>query len=176
MAVGLELDAVEAGRLHALGGGGVVGDDAVDVPVLRRLREGAVGRLAHRRGREDGQPVGRVPARAPAEVGELDHHRRAGLVAVVGEALQPGDDRVVIGVQVAEGGRAVRRDQRRAGRHGQRDAALRPLEMVEPVAVLRHPVLGIGGLVRRDHQPVAERQVLQAIGLQQRIGRHRSLG
>ena len=49
MAVGFELDAVEAGRLHALRGGGIVGDDAVDVPVLHLLGK-----------RRDG------PARAPA--------------------------------------------------------------------------------------------------------------
>ena len=36
---------------------------------------------------DDRQPVALVPAGAPAEMGELDHHRRAVLVALVGEAL-----------------------------------------------------------------------------------------
>jgi hypothetical protein len=66
VAVGLDLDAVEAGRLHALGGVGVVGDDAGEVPVLGLLGEGAVGRLAHRRGRQHRQPVALFqPVRRP---------------------------------------------------------------------------------------------------------------
>ncbi len=173
MPVGLELDAVEAGGLHALGGGGVVGDDALDVPVLGLLGEGAVGRLAHRRGRQHGQPVGLVPAGAAAEMGELDHHLAVVLVAGVGELGEPRNDLVAIGLEVAEGGRAVARDDRRAGGHGQRHAATGLLGMVEPVALLRHAVFRIGRLVAGRHDAVLQRQVLEAVGLEQRIGGHR---
>ena len=86
-------------------------------------------------------------------------------------------DLVAIGMQIAEGRRAVARDDRRARRHGQRDAALRLLDMVEPVALLRHAVLGIGRLVRRRHDPVLQREMLEPKWLKQRIicavnGRH----
>ena len=87
VAVAFELDAVEAGRLHPFGRVGVGHDHARDVPVLHDLGEGAVRRLAHVRGRDDRQPVGLAPARAPAEMGHLDHHRRAVGVDVVGELL-----------------------------------------------------------------------------------------
>ena len=107
---------------------GIVGDDALDVPVLDLFGKGAVGRLAHRRGDEHRQPVALVPAGAAAEMGELDHHGAAVLVTVVGELLQPGHDLVVVGVQIAEGGRRIVRHDRRARRHRQRDAALGLLE------------------------------------------------
>ena len=42
VAVGVDLAAVEPGRLHARGGRRVVGDDALDVPLLDRLGEAAV--------------------------------------------------------------------------------------------------------------------------------------
>ncbi|MNY25467.1 hypothetical protein D3C86_1592520 [compost metagenome] len=46
MPVGLQFDAVQAGKLHALGGIGIVFDDAFHIPVFHLLREGAVGGLA----------------------------------------------------------------------------------------------------------------------------------
>ena len=169
MAVGLELDAVEAGRPAALGGGSIVGDDALDVPVLRRLGKGAVRRFAHRRGREHRQPVGLVPAGAAAEMGDLDHHLAVVLVAGVGQFGKPGHDGVVIEMQVAEGRRAVARNDRRSCRHGQRHAALGLLRVIEPVALLRHAVFRIGRLVAGRHHPVLQCQVLQPVGLQKRI-------
>ena len=102
MAVGVDFYAVEAGGLHALGGCGVVGDDAGDVPVFEGFGEGAMGGLADRGWGEDGQPVGLVPDSAAAEVGDLDHDRGAVRVAVVGQAAHPGDDLVLVGEQVAE--------------------------------------------------------------------------
>lgn len=169
MAVGLELDAVEPGCLHALGRGGIVGDDAVDVPVLGRLGEGAMRRLAHRRRRQHRQPVGLVPPRSAAQMRELDHHLAVVLVAGVGEIPQPWHDLVAPGVQVAEGGRAVARHDGRARRHGQRHAAARLLGVVEPVARLRHAVLGIGRLVAGRHDAVLQRQVPEPVGLKEGI-------
>ena len=152
----------------------IVGDDAVEVPVLGLLGKGAMRRLAHRRGRQHRQPVGLVPAGAAAEMGELDHHLAVVLVAGIGELGEPRHDLVAIGMQIAEGGRAVARDDRRAGGHGQRHAALGLLGMVEPVALLRHAVLGIGRLVAGRHDAVLQRQVLQLVGLEERIvGGHR---
>ena len=86
MAVGLELDAVEAGRLHALGGRGIVGDDALDVPVLdASLGKARCAGSRTGEARQHRQPVGLVPAGAAAEMGELDHHAAVVLVAVLGE-------------------------------------------------------------------------------------------
>ena len=172
VAVGLELDAVEPGRLHPLGGVGIVLDDPGDVPVLGLLREGAVRGLALVAGRDDRQPVGLVPAGAAAEVGELDHHRAVVLVALVGERLHPADDLVLPGEDVVEHRRAVAGDRGRARRHRHRDAGPGALDVVGAVALLRHPVLGIGRLVAGDHQPVLQRQVLEPVGLEERIAGH----
>ena len=170
--VGLELEAVEAGRHHSLGRVRIVAGYPRDVPVLHRLRERAVRGLAHRRGRQDRQPVATGKTGAPAEMGELDHHRRAMLVALVDELLQPRHDLVLPSQKVAEGGRRVATDDGRPGGHRQRHAALRPLHMVGAVAVLRHPVLVVVRLVGRDHQPVLQRQMLEPERLEQRVGRH----
>ena len=64
-------------------------------------------RLAHRRRRQNRQPIGLVPAGAPAEVGDLDHHLAIVLVTGIGHVAQPGHDLVAIDLEVAEGGRAV---------------------------------------------------------------------
>ena len=176
VAIGLELDAVEPGRLHALGRVGIAGHDAVEVPFLGDLGKGAMGRLAHRRGRQHRQPVGLVPVGPPPQVGQLDHHRAALGMAVLGQPLHPGDDLVLVGVQVAEGRRRIRGDDRRAGGHRHGDPALGLLQVIEPVAVARHAVLGIGRLVGGAHDPVLEDEMLQPIGLEQGImGDHREL-
>jgi hypothetical protein len=83
MAVGLELDAIEAGSLHALGSRDVVVDDPLDIPFLSLLGKRAVGWLADGARRQNRQPVALVPAGATAKMGQLDHHRRAMLVTVV---------------------------------------------------------------------------------------------
>ena len=159
VAVGLDLDAVHAGRLHPLGGVGVLGHDALDVPVLGLLRDRPVGRLPHGRGCHDGQPVVLGPTRPPAEVRELDHAGRAVLVDLVGHPPQPRHDLVAVGVEVAEGRRAVLGHHGRARRHRHADAALGLLHVVQPVAVGRQAVLGVRGLVRRREDPVAQRQM-----------------
>ena len=170
--VAFELEAIEACGFDPLGAVGVGLDHPGDVPILHDLRKGAMGRLAHVGGRDDRQPVGLVPVGPAAEMGHLDHHRRTMVVDVVGEFGEPADDLVLVEKDVAEGLGTVRRDHRRAAYHGQRDAALRLLGVIEPVALLWHAILGVGGLMRRRHQAVAKMKMPEPIRLQQRIGRH----
>ena len=75
VAIGVDLEAIETCRLHPLRRRRIVPDDAVEVPRFGRLGEAAVRGLAHARRCEDRQPVRLVPGSAPAEMGELDHHR-----------------------------------------------------------------------------------------------------
>ena len=172
MAVALEFDAIEPAGLRPLGRVGVSRDHPVEVPVLHRLGEGAMGGLAHMGRGDDGQPIVLAPARAAAEMGDLDHHRRALLVHVVGQLLQPRHAFVLVEKDVAERLRTVGRDHRRAADHGERDAALGLFGVVEPVALLRHAVVGVGRLMRGRHQAVAQGQAAQLEWLQQRIVRH----
>ena len=53
--------------------------------------------------------------------------------------------------------------------HRQPDAALGLLDVVEPVAVLRHPLVGIGRLVRARHDAVAQDEMFEGEGLQERV-------
>ena len=152
MAVGVDLQPVQPGRLHALRRRRVVGDDAVDVPVLDRLGERPMRRLADRRGGQHRQPVRLVPRGAPAEMGDLDHHRRAVRVALVRQAAQPGHDLVLVGEQVAEHRRAVRaRPPPSPPSSSAPTPPLRLLDVVQAVAVLRHAVLAVVRLVRGAH-------------------------
>ena len=112
MGVGLELDAVEAGFPAPGGGVGIGPHDAVHVPFLGHLREGAVRGLADRGREHHRQPVPVVVARASPQVGDLAHHPGTVLVHVVGQLAQPRHDLVLVDVQVAERGRALRRDHR----------------------------------------------------------------
>ncbi|CAB4886887.1 unannotated protein [freshwater metagenome] len=169
MAVGLDLEAVHAAGLHALGGGRVVGDDALNIPVLGLFGEGAMCGFASCRGRHHRQPVGLVPTGAPAEVADLDHRRTVVLVDRVGELAQPRHDGVVVGVQVAERCGAVGRHQGRPRRHGQRHATFGFLVVVEAVPLLGHAVLGVRRFVGGGHDAVAEPEVLQLVGAQQRV-------
>jgi hypothetical protein len=94
-------------------------------------------------------------------------------VHAVRERLEVGDDAVVEQVQVAERRRRVGRDHGRAADHGERDAAPGLLRVVQAVAQPRAAVLGIGRLVARAHDAVAQLQVLEAERLQQGlIARH----
>ena len=172
MAVAFEFEPIEPAGLHPLGRVGVSLDHAGEVPILHRLGEGAVGGLADRRGRDDGQPVVLAPARAAAEMGDLDHHRGALVMDVVGQFLQPAHAFVLVEKDIAERLRAVLRHHRRAADHGERDAAFRLFGVIEPVALFGHAVLGIGRLVRGRHQAVAQRQAAQLKRLQQRIAGH----
>ena len=147
VAVGLELETVEAALPAAPRRLAERAHDPPDVGLLHLLGEAPVGGLADRRGRDRRQPVAVVPDRPPAQVGELDHRRRAVRVHPVGQLLEPRDDVVVAGVELAEDRRRVRRDVRRAAEHRQGDPALRLLLVVELVAQLRLAVLGVGRLV-----------------------------
>ena len=113
-----------------------------------------------------------LQAGAAAEMGDLDHHRRALFVDVVRQLLEPRHAFVLVEKDVAERLRTVGRDHRRAADHGERDASLRLFGVVEAIALFGHAVLGIGRLVRRRHQPVAQREAAQLKRLQQRIAGH----
>ena len=172
--VRFNLHAVQTRRLHPFRRVGVVLDDAGDVPVLDHFGIGAVRRLPLRSRRDGGQPVALIPARAPPQMGQLDHHRRPGLMAFVGQLLHPSDDLILVSKDVVESGRAVARHRRRPRRHGHCDSGPRALRVIGAVTILRHPVLGVGRFMRGDEDPVAERQVFQLIGLEKRVVLHRS--
>ena len=164
-----DLEAVEPGLPHAPGRRGEVGDDPVDVELLHRLGERAVAGLPVAARGDDRQPVGgevRIPR---PEVGQLDHHRGAFGVAVIGDGGEPRDHLVGGEVDVAEGRRRVLRHDRRPRGHGQSDAAARLLPVVEAVAVLGHAVLGVGRLVCGGHDAVAQGERAQLEGLEQGI-------
>ena len=173
MAVALELHPIEPGRIYTLGAVGVGLDHPRNVPVLHDFWESAVRRLANARRRDDRQPVRLAPARAPAEMRDLDHHCRPMGVHIVGELPEPAHNLVPVEQDVSESLRAVRSDDGGAADHRQRDATLRLLGVIEPIAGLRHTVFGIGRLVRRRHEPVSQGEVLELKGLEQRIVRHR---
>ncbi len=172
MAVAFEFEPIQPAGFHPFGRVCISRDHAGKVPVLHRLREGAVGRLADRRRRDDRQPVVLAPAGATAEMGDLDHHRRTLVVDVVRQLLEPAHAFVFVEKDVAEGLRAVRRHHRGAADHGERNASLGLFGVVEAIALFGHAVLGIGRLVRGRHQPVAQRQAAQLKGLQQWIAGH----
>jgi hypothetical protein len=90
-------------------------------------------------------------------------------VAGIGQALEPRHDLVAVGVQVAEHGRGVARDNGGAGGHGQRDAAFCLFLVVADVLVLGQAVIVVVGFVRGGHEPVAQGQVLELERLQQRV-------
>ena len=121
------------------------------------------------RGRDHRQPVGLGPAGAPPQVGDLDHHRGAVLMAGVGQVAHPGHHLVLVGQDVVEDRRAVARDGGRAGGHGQGNTGFGALHMVGAVAGFGQAVFGIGRLVRAGHDAVAQPQVLELKGLQQGV-------
>jgi hypothetical protein len=170
MPIGLDLDPIEPRRLHALGGVDVILENALDVPVFQLFWKRAVRGFPIVRRRHDRQPIALVPSSPAPEMGKLDHHRRAVLMAGVGEAPEPRNDLVFVNEDIVEGGRAVGRHRRRARRHRHGDSGAGALDVVGAVEILWHPVFGIGRLVRRDDDPVAQREMLEPIGLEQRVG------
>ena len=172
MAVSLDLDTVETGRLHPLRRGSIVGDDPLDVPELHDLGRRAMRRFAARRRRQDGKPVGMVPACPAAEMGDLDHDRRAVLMAFVGQASHPADDVVTPQEQISERRGRIAGDDARSRRHGQADAALGAFDMIEPVAILGHAILAVGRLMGSGDNPVPQFQMLDAVRAEKRIVLH----
>ena len=165
-----QLDAVEAAFLAAPRGLAKGFYDAAEVPVLHLLWKRTVGMLARRRGRDQGQPVGGVPAVAPAHVGDLAHGRGAVAVHPLRELLEIGNHRIVVDRDLTEvASRRFRRHRRRAAEDGQADAALCLLGVVELVALGRHAVLRVPRRMGRRHDPVADRQVLDGEGLEERV-------
>src|SRR5262245_36160357 len=101
VAVAFELDAIQARGLHPLCRRGVFSNDAFDVPVLYLLGHGAVGWFADGGWREYGQPVGLVPDRTAAEMGDLDNNRTAMLMAYVSQAIHGCTELMLVDMQVA---------------------------------------------------------------------------
>ena len=97
-------------------------------------------------------------------MGDLDHHRRAVRVDVVGEFAEPAHDLVLVEQDIAERLRAVGRDDGGAADHRQPDAAFGLFDVIEPVAVLGQAVMGIGRLVGGRHETIAERQMFELKG------------
>ena len=172
MAVALDFKAIESACLHPLGGVGVGRDHPTKVPVLHGLGEGAMRGLADMGGRDDREPIVFAPSCAAPEMRDLDHHRRALSVDVVGQFLQPRHALIFIEKDIAERLGAVRRHHRRTADHGQCDAAPRLFGVVEAVALFGHAVVGIGRFMRGRHQPVAQRQAAKLKGLQQWVVGH----
>ena len=169
MAVAFQFDPIETGFLHAFRGIGIVRDDARDIPILDQFRGGTMRRFTFTRGGNGRQPVALGPAGSAAEMRQLDHHRTAMAVHLVGQFAHPADDLVFPGEYVVEGGRAVTRDRGGTCRHRQRDTGFRALDVIGAVARLRHAVFRVGRFMAGRHDPVFQRQMLQLIGLQQRI-------
>jgi hypothetical protein len=127
---------------------------------------------------QDWQPISLVPGGSAAEMRKLDHHGGAMFVAVVGQPAHPGHDLIFISQQIAKDRGRVGRNNCGPGRHGQCDAALRLFHVIEPVTILRHSIFGIGWLVCRAHQPIAQPQMFELERAQQRVIRiqgHRNL-
>ena len=173
MAVTFEFHPIQTGRLHPFRRIGIVADDPRDIPILDNLGKGPMRRFARLPRRQHRQPVALVPPRPPPKMADLDHHRRACLVAVIGQPPHPRHDLILPDQHIAERGRAVPAHAGRSRRHHHRHSGPRPLQMIQAIAILRHPVLGIGRFMARRHDPVAQGQMLQPVRLQQGIVRHR---
>jgi hypothetical protein len=124
------------------------------------------------RRRDDRQPIGLIPSSPAPQMGELDHHSRALLMTRVGEPPQPGNNLVLMGEDIVEDGGTVGRHRRRARSHRQGNAGLCALDVIGTVQILRHPIFWIGRFVCSDDDPVTQREVLEPIGLEKRVGRH----
>ena len=164
-----DLEPVESGGGHTFGGGREVRDDPIHVEILECLRERPVRCLPGSRGRNQRQPVAGEVRRPVAQVGRLDHDRRAFVVAVSGDRGQPRNHLVGGQVDIAERGGGVLGHDGRTADHRQTDTAAGLFPVIEPVAVLRHAELGVGGLVRGRDDAVAQREAAELEWLEQRI-------
>ena len=103
-------------------------------------------------------------------MGQLDHHGCARVVAFIGQRLHPAHHFVLVGQDIVEHRRAVAADSGGPGGHRQRHTRLGAFHVIGAVAVLWHAIDRIGRFMAGGHDPVAQRQVFQLKGLQQRIG------
>ncbi len=170
-----EFAAVEIAFLAAPGRLGSIVVHPLDIKILHRLGEGVV-REARARGGEGGEPVLRIPAGAPAHMGELAHELGAMAMDPRGELLEKGNDGIIAdGDLVPQGGRRIDGNGGGAAEHGEPDAALGLLLVIELIALLRLAVLAIGRRMARPHDPVADRQMLDRQGRQQSVGTREGL-
>ena len=165
MAVTFKLYPVQTSGLHPFGGIGVIGDNPCNFIVFDDFRKRPVRRFPIWPGGNNRQPVTLGPMRAAAQMRQLDHHRTALFVAIIGDFAHPAHHLVLVGQHIVEHRRAVARHRCRPRRHGQRHARLGPFDVIGAVAVFGHAILGVGGFVAGGHDPVFQGQVFQLIGL-----------
>ena len=173
MAMSHDLNPVHTACFHPLRRIGKIRDYTRDIPVFRQFWEGMMRRLAVAGRRHRRQPVALVPMGATPQVGELDHHRRAVVMHLIGHVADPGHHLVLVGEDIVEHRRAVARHRRRARRHGQRHPGLGPFCVIGRVALFWHALFGIGWFMAGGHNPIAQGQVFQCVGLQKRVVGHR---
>ena len=102
-------------------------------------------------------------------MGDLDHDSGTMGMHGVSERSEMGDDLVAPELDIAEGLRAILRDDRGTANHCERDATLGLLLVIEAITLLRHAVFGIGGFMRSRHEAIAKHEMFQAIGLKEGI-------
>jgi len=88
----------------------------------------------------------------------------------IGQALKPRNNAVITRVELAEDGGAVWGNVGRTTDDGQAQTAFGLFLMIKPVAVTRVAVFDIGRCVGRANNPIAQAQVPQRKGLEQRVG------
>ena len=156
MSVSLNLQPIEPRFLHALGSIDIILEDALDVPVFQLFWKRAVRGFPIMRRRDDWEPIRLIPSGPAPQMGELDHNGCAVLMTRVGEPPQPGNNLVLIGEDIVEDGRTVRRHRRRTCRHCQGNAGFCALDVIGAVQILRHPIFWISRFMRSDDDPVAQ--------------------
>src|SRR3954454_22462922 len=163
------LDAVEA-ALPATPGGRRIGlHHAIDVVLVHLLGDATVERLADRGRRNRGEAVSRVGIAATAQMRDLAHESGTARVHALTEALQVRDDGIRSDVQLTKYVRRVAVDVRRAAKHRQPNAAPRLLLMVALIGPLRYASNLEPGRVTRAHDAVAELDMADCQGPQERI-------
>ena len=132
--------------------------------------------LAPARGRKHRQPVDVVPALAPAAVGQLEHAGGAVLVDRRRHAPVLWHDAVFGAVDLTVMERVLDRHRGRAAELLEPDAAPRLLGLITDVALVDVAADRITRRVAGREKAVADRQVLDGQGLEQRVvPRHRHL-
>ena len=125
--------------------------------------------LAPARGREHRQPVGVVPALAPAAVGQLEHAGGAVLVDRRGHAPVLRHDAVVGAIDLAVVERVLDRHRGRAAELLEPDAAPRLLGLVTDVALVDVAADRIARRVAGAEKAVADGQLLDGQRLEKGV-------